>query len=301
LSNLILLKVQSYLAQLQVGGGDGIKSSSLDNFFKAANKTLTRQLSPERKDKEFRLYMSNLGRAGCTLQAEKFKYKKEPSPYSNRFRNLYGDLVEAAAIALMREAGVNIIEEQKWVTLQIAEQEIRGGLDLIIDEGDGPKIYDVKSASSYMFQKYSEANLGSLWRDGDLFGYVTQIYLYAKATGHPVGGLIVINKESGEWCVVEPPQNEDDLRLKALSRAVENVLRIKNETEFRKDFEEEPEVYRKKPTGNMVLPFACQMCDFKGHCWPDYKLVPQVVSSGDRPKLVYYTKIVTEKDDGKES
>ncbi len=297
MSNLILLKVQSYLAQLQIGEGEGVKSSSLDNFFRAANKTLTRQLSPERKNKEFRLYMSNLGRAGCVLQAEKLGYKKEPSPYSNRFRNLYGDLTEAAAIAIMREAGVNILEEQKWVQLQIAGEEIRGGLDLIIDEGDGPKIYDVKSASSYMFQKYSESNLGSLQRDGDLFGYVTQIYLYSKATGHPVGGLIVINKESGEWCVVEPPQDESEVRLRALSKAVENVLRIKNETEFTRDFEEEPEVYRKKPTGNMVLSFPCQMCDFKGHCWPDYQLKPQVVSSGDRPKLVYYTKIVTEKED----
>ena len=245
--------------------------------------------------------MSNLGKPGCVLQAEKMQHEREPDPYSNRFRNLYGDLIEQTAVLIMRQAGVNVLSEQGGVKLSVGGAEIEGTYDVTIGEPD-PKVYDVKSASGWVFKnKYQGKTLADIWKEGDFFGYVTQLYSYSQALKVPVGGIIAISKETGEWAIVPPPTSDDDLRELALRRASKNVQRLNSDAPFKKDFEPVDEVYRKKPTGNKILAYECATCPFRKGCWPDAQLLPQVVSHGEHPREFWYTHIddrYKEKQDG---
>lgn len=300
MSQQILLKVQNYLAELSKKRGTDLTYSAAGVFGEAVIRSARRQLSPD-KEKAFTLRMSNLGRPGCVLQAEKYEHKREPEPYSNRFRNLYGDLIEQTAVLIMRQAGVNVVSEQGGVKLGIGGANIEGTYDVKIAEPD-EKVYDVKSASGWVFRnKYLNKNLLDIWKDGDTFGYVSQLYGYSQALKVPVGGIIAISKETGEWAIVPPPTSDDELRELALRRAATNVERLNSDAPFRRDFEPVEEFYRKKPTGNRVLPFQCTNCPFRISCWPDAKCLPQVVSGGEHPREFWYTHIddkYKEKQDG---
>lgn len=296
MSEIILLKVQSYLANLANGKGVKVPFEQLSAFARANNSSLFRQLSPD-EDRGFRLRMSNLGRPSCVLQAEKLKMAKEPSAYSDRFRNLYGDLVEAASVLVMKQAGVNIMSEQGKVYLDIDGHTIDGTYDIEIAEPDA-KIYDIKSASGYTFRnKYQGHNLQNLWDEGDNFGYVTQLYLYGEAKQRPVGGLIVVSKEDGQWAIVPPPADDTNLRMGAIKRATENVTILTGDRAFQKCFTDLPELYRRKETGNRILPFNCSMCKFRGACWPEAIEKPMLASKGMNPRKQWYTKIVEETTD----
>jgi hypothetical protein len=259
----------------------------------SARENYRRQLITSKRG-GFRLRMSNLGRPPCMLQAEAEGHAAEQEAPSNRFRNLYGDLIESAAIGLMKEAGVNVKDEQIPCELELAGTVIDGTADIVIDE-EGPKVYDIKSSSSWAYtNKYVSNTLHNLWEDGDSFGYVTQIYLYSQSLKLPVGGLIIINKETGEWYVMPPPIYDDELRAQSLKRAEENVIRHLEKQPFKKDFEPVQEVFRGKPTGNEILPVTCTFCRFKNSCWPGVQHRPQVVSKGQSPRWYYYTKITGE-------
>lgn len=290
MSDLILLKVQNYLSNLANGKGNKVAFNTLSSFARANNAALFRQLSPD-EPRGFRLRISNLGRPTCILQAEKLGLPQEPTAYSDRFRNLYGDLVEAAAVLTMKEAGVNIVSEQKQVSVNILGNKIDGTYDLLIAEPN-EMVYDVKSASGFTFRnKYKDHNLQNLWEEGDTFGYVTQLYLYSEGLSRPVGGLIVINKENGEWCLVPAPTSDSGLREAALGRATENVRVLTSDAEFKRSFNDQPEFYRKKDTGNRVLHFNCGMCKFRQSCWPNAVELPTVNSKGLSPRKQWYTHI----------
>ena len=69
-------------------------------------------------------------------------------------RNTFGDLIEALAIFVMKSAGVDVKNEQKKVTYKFENESIEGRQDVEIDE----KIWDIKSASPYSFdKKFGEA------------------------------------------------------------------------------------------------------------------------------------------------
>jgi hypothetical protein len=291
--DVIILKVQNYLSELQKGNGKRVEFPVINDFNKRLTSTLLRQLSPE-GEREFTLRCSSLGRPGCILQSEQMKRPQSVRAYSDRFRNIFGDMVEAAAMTIMRQAGVNVVSEQGKVVLDIDGASISGTYDVIIAEPE-PKLYDIKSASSWTYKhKYKDKTLQNLWDEGDGFGYVTQNYLYSQALGIPVGGLIVINKEDGSWTIVPPPIDDSELRLKALKKAHDNKVRITTNQPFKRDFEDVEETFRKKKTGNRILPFACAMCQYREACWPEAVELPQLSSKGQSPKQVWYTHVSEE-------
>lgn len=294
MSETIILKVQNYLSNLTKGIGERVEYPVLASFASRTTNTFRRTLDPERQDRDFRLRMSNIGRPACILQGEKYKFPRDAIPYNVRMRNAFGDIIESAAVAIMKQAGVNIIKEQEQVQLEIAGKLIDGTLDIIIAEPDAA-VYDVKSASSWSFRnKYSGSNLGKLWKDGDDFGYVTQIYLYSEAKKLPAGGLIVINKETGEWGLVQPPVDDEELKKEVLAFATNNVIKLSSDAPFERSFTDQPEYWRRKPTGNRVLGTSCGFCSFRETCWPTAKLLPQPASKGATPRNFWYTKIANE-------
>lgn len=295
MSDLILLKVQKYLGELSKGVGTKLEFAVAGKLALAVHSAATRQLSPD-LEREFRLRASNLGRPACQLQAEKYKLPREQETYSDRFRALYGHMVEASAVAIMRQAGVRVISEQIGTKLSIGGAEIEGTYDLTIAEPD-EKVYDVKSASGWTFKhKYKDGTLLSLWDDGDSLGYVVQLYVYSQSIGKPVGGLIVINKETGEWCIVPPPTDDTELRIKALQRGTNTTKRLNSDEPFKPDYEAIDETFHKKKTGNKILPFVCSMCAYKKNCYPTAEQRPQINSKSANPKLVYYAEIKEQTD-----
>ena len=291
--NSILLKVQQYLDSVSKGPVK-LDKRLVQEFGEACKNALLKQFEEERRDK-FELRMSNVGRPLCQLQMEAKGIKGEGQPYNVRMRNTFGDLIEALALFIMKSAGVNIKNEQKKVEYQFGKYKIEGRQDVEIDE----KIWDIKSASPYSFEKkFGEAGgFNEVIRD-DSFGYASQGFLYGESQNKKFGGWIAINKSTGEWTVCETPSSVEEHKKKAIDTAKENIKAIKSSKPFKRCYDDVAETFRSKPTGNRVLGFVCSYCPYKLPCWGSgLKLLPQQQSKGKNPKWVWYTSVTNPKQD----
>ena len=149
--NNILLKVQRYL-DIVSKSPVKLDDKLVQEFGEACKNALLKQFEDVRRDK-FEPRMSNIGRPLCQLQMEKSNAEAEPMPYNFKMRNLFGDLIEASAVAIMKAAGIRIEELQKHVKLKLGKHNINGAYDVKIQN----KIWDIKSASPWAFDnKFSD-------------------------------------------------------------------------------------------------------------------------------------------------
>ena len=283
----ILSKVQLYLDK---AAKEPVKISDklVEEFGEACKSALRKQFSEERR-KEFKPRMSNIGRPLCQLQMEAKNVKGEGQPYNVKMRNTFGDLIEALAVFVLKSAGVDIEDEQKNVKYKFNGSSIEGRLDVKIDK----KVWDIKSASPYSFEKKFGAAGGfeEVVKE-DAFGYVSQGYLYSEGEKVPFGGWIVVNKSTGEWVVCETPLVDDHYKTEALSTAQKNFKALKDNVPFKKCYSEIEETFRTKKTGNKTLGIVCGFCPYKVPCWgKKLQLLPQQQSQGKNPKWVWYTEV----------
>lgn len=290
--NNILLKVQMFLDKANRGEAT-IPDHLVEEFAELCKQVLIKQFNTPRKN-DFTIRMSNIGRPLCQLQMEQAGAPQEaPSPF-DKMKFTFGDLTEALAMVILKASGVNVVGEQgavKW-------EGISGTYDVKIDEGDGPKIYDLKSASPFAFaHKFGPDASYNALAESDTFGYISQGFGYAEADGVPFGGWIAIDKSSGEWNVMEVPEgySYERERKNALTSIVDTKEKIDFGSEFKRCFTDKPETWYKQPTGNRVLNSTCEYCPFKFTCWPDLKVMPSAVSTGFNPRMVYYTHYDAEK------
>ena len=87
----------------------------------------------------------------------------------------------------------------------------------------------------------------------------------------PFGGWIVINKSSGEWAVVESPEDFGEERKRVLQQA-ENIVKTVKKADFKKaKFKDDWETYRQDGevlrTKNRMMPKLCTFCEYKKYCW----------------------------------
>ena len=283
----ILSKVQLYLDKV---AKEPVKISDkmVEEFGEACKSALRKQFSEERR-KEFKPRMSNIGRPLCQLQMEAKNVQGEGQPYNVKMRNTFGDLIEALAVFVLKSAGVKLEDEQKTVKYKFNGSSIEGRLDVKIDK----KVWDIKSASPYSFEKKfgTAGGFEEVVKD-DAFGYVSQGYLYSESEKLPFGGWIVINKSTGEWTCCETPLADDQYRVKAIQDAKENLKALENKVPFKRCFNEIEETYRTKKTGNKVLGTICSFCPYKLPCWGSkLQLLQQQQSQGKNPKWVWYTEV----------
>jgi len=243
------------------------------------------------RESDFRIRMSNIGRPLCQLQMEK-KYSSDSNvgyadDYNSKLRNLYGDIIEAVVVMLLKTVQVKINGLQGKVKLKTKYFDIKGTYDIIIDD----KVYDIKSASNFSFIHKFKKGFKSM-AESDVFGYLPQGYLYSKALNKDFGGWIVVNKETGEMLITSPPDNDSDYKRKAIRRARRNIKALMTDEPFERKFELKNEKFNKSETGNKVLDTVCTFCQYKHKCWGDsLQYLPQQQSRAANPPYVWYAEV----------
>jgi len=256
-----------------------IKKEWIDEAVEMVREGLERQLF--REQEPFRVRMSNISKPTCQLQMEKAGKPKTRMPYNHIMRMMHGDMIEAIMQLVLRISGANITGGKNKVTLNVAGTEVRGEDDIEIDH----KVFDTKSASPWAFgNKWSKGFAGL--QESDDFGYIGQLVGYSAAQNKEPGGWIVVDKSSGQVKVVEADLKKRDIKkiLGNMSTAVKSL-----DGEFKRCFEPEDELFRRKPTGSKRLSATCGFCSFLGSCWPNAQYLPQTGSQAKEPRHYWYT------------
>lgn len=260
----------------------------------------------EEPKKEFTLRMSNIGKPICQLQYEQAGVQGDFIS-SDIVRFTYGDIAEKLLTFIMYAAKVPIVSEQEKVSVEIGGIKIDGTLDFIIDFGNDPRVWDVKSASEWSFKNKFNKTFEEFIKD-DFYGYAEQLFLYAEAKRCKVGGWIAFDKSSGQIKVVSSPNEQSVLRKTILGRIEDKIARLNKQrrifsgnaspsndgtedihnNNINKQFAGKPELFRTKPTGNVLAPIVCTMCPWKLKCWPDIQLKPKAKSQAKDPPLQWY-------------
>lgn len=265
-----------------------VSEESLDEFAAACRLAMKRRFSPY-EGEHSKYSMSGIGRPLCQ-QHFSIKGEERQKPEGGfALKMLMGDMVEAAVMTIMKEAGVNIQSHDELITTEVSGETIRGALDVIIDD----KVWDIKTASSYAFSnKFGDDGFQNMVKD-DPFGYIPQGYLYGEAVGLPFGGWIAIDKTTGEINVCETPIADRSYKKAALNLVENNVAYLKDNVDkpVKKCYEAVKETFRKVATGNTVLPMTCSYCPYKKACWEDVggvRNLPQPASKAANPKHFWY-------------
>jgi hypothetical protein len=156
-----------------------------------------------------RLRMSKMGpQCPCALWHSIHKPElAEPLPPKAMIKYSYGHVLEAFAIMLAKAAGHEVLGEQDELHLD----GITGHRDCVLDGC----VCDVKSASSYSFQRFASGTLGT----DDPFGYLEQLECYVLAShSDPLvrckdrGYILAIDKVSGELALYEHQIRSDRIK-----------------------------------------------------------------------------------------
>jgi len=273
------MMIHQYLENA-TSGKSAMSQENIEQVATDIKDALNRQFNTKREDK-FRLRMSNIGRPSCQLWFEKNRPETAlPKPTTFVMNMMIGDIVEAVFKAVLREANVKF-ENSEDVTLEIDEKTtISGSYDLVMND----VVDDIKSASDWSY-KYKFDSYESL-HSGDSFGYVGQLAGYAKALGKKAGGWWVLNKANGLFKYVRAHIDMD----KELDKIKKNIKATESK-ELVRCFEPEPETFRGKPTGNMVLNKNCTFCSYRQSCWETLKELPAQMSQAKEPKMVQYVSL----------
>lgn len=293
--NMAEVRVKNFL-QAAARGEVTLPSSVLEEFVDDCRDSLSKQFS---RDPEWYLRMSGLGRPLCQ-QVKAKEGATEETSYNMILRFLIGDLVEAAVMAIMKSAGVNISESQGKCQLNLAGEKVKGTLDVVLEDDQGnKKVWDIKSASPYSYsQKFGKGYDGL--KEDDPFGYVMQGHLYAESKELPFGGWIVVDKSSGEIQFVDAPDDQEEDRASYLKDAEDVVSKLMSGFNFKRPpMAPQEETYRlngeDKSTGNKLLNKTCTFCGYRQHCWPKAELHPKVTSRAKvKPFAWYHTLKVKE-------
>jgi hypothetical protein len=273
------MMIHQYLENA-TSGKSAMSQENIEQVATDIKDALNRQFNTKR-DEKFRFRMSNIGRPSCQLWFEKNKPETAlPKPTTFVMNMMIGDIVEAVFKAVLREANVKF-EDTDNVKLELDENHtISGSYDLAINDA----VDDIKSASDWSY-KYKFDSFESI-ASGDSFGYVGQLAGYAKASNKKAGGWWVLNKANGHFKYVRA---NIDMNYE-LDKIKDNIKKAEAE-ELVRCFEPEPETFRGKETGNIVLNKNCTFCSYRTTCWENLTELPAQMSKAKEPKMVQYVSL----------
>jgi hypothetical protein len=274
--NTLVPDIYKLLEDLSAGEPLPLTEEAVDETLASMKESIMHWAKPRKRDTDFTLRMSNVGKPQRQLWFEKRDEDTRGdinAPTQIKF--LYGHILEELVLMLARMAGHEVSDEQKEVTVN----GIVGHMDCKIDG----QVVDVKSASKFAFTKFKNGTLSS----DDPFGYLGQLAGYEKAEGTDEGGFLVINKESGELCMFCP----DDLDKPNIDTTINS---LKSNLELDKP----PELcYTPVPDGkkgNMRLPKGCSYCKYKHECHKDANDGAGLRTFKYSTGYAYLTKVVAE-------
>ena len=284
---LLLLSIQEFLDK--AGQGEVELPDHLITEFKESCELAIKKQFSKREDSKLR--MSGIGRPVCQQILSLQNCPKESS-YNDLMRFLFGDLIEAVAVLVIKAAGINIVAEQKPSRIVLDKEDIKGTLDVIIEEDGVQKVWDIKSASPFSFDYKFRKGYDKI-KDDDPFGYIVQGHLYGESNKMPFGGWIVINKSTGEWAIVDAPSDLEE-RKRVLKEA-NNIVKTVKKADFKKvklkddweTYKQDGEIVRTK---NRLMPKLCSFCEYKRHCWKDAQYATKITSKAKMPPQVWYTR-----------
>lgn len=286
----LIIEVNDFLDKVKRG-----EETFPSSFIEEMNINLTEYFSKkEEQNREFKLYISNLGWPLCKLQmANSATIKSGGNDASNNLPFVVGNMVEQYLFMVFKAALQNEYKVETNVKglFQLEDIERNYYYDISIDD----EIYDIKVISPNSYRKF-ERGFSELYKD-DPYGYVVQGALYEHASGKPFKGWIAMNKVNGDLCICEVPVNwETKYKPEAIALARANIRAVEDGVPFKRCFEDEEELWYKKPTGNRILNYSCVYCDYRAACWPNTQHRPNPLSKSKQPNYVYYTKFVEKKD-----
>ena len=264
-----------------VKGKTAMSKTTIQQVATDVAEAMQRQFGGEKKRKDFRLRMSNVGRPTCQLWYDKNKPEKAlPFPTTFIMNMMLGDIVEAVFKGLMTEAGIQY-EDSKEVSLDVGDSKVSGTYDIVVNDA----VDDIKSASDWSYRNKFESYDKLAESDG--FGYIGQLAGYAKASGKRAGGWWVVNKANGQFKYVPASGLDMDKEVKKISNTVDVVKANK----FKRCFEAEDETFRGKSTGNKILNTNCKFCSYRFDCWSNLVERPAVKSQAKQPRMVAYVEL----------
>lgn len=183
----------------------------------------------------------------------------EKLPPEVHMKFMFGDILEAMLLFLAKEAGHSVEGKQD----QMSFHGIKGSRDAVIDG----HLVDVKSASTFSFNKFEAGNL----EKDDPFGYTTQLAMYLEAsqddplvTNKDTAYFFVIDKTLGHICL--SPLKRKHINWKLF---VERKRMMLESTSLpHRAFMSVPD----GKSGNEKLATKCSYCAFKEDCWPSARV-----------------------------
>ena len=233
-------------------GGPSQSQNNLWDMSTAIEQAVETALETAGKPRAGTLRMSNIGKQDKQLwydhQEGVAKEELRPETY---IKFLFGHMVEALMLFLVKEAGHTVTHEQEEVEIE----GIKGHMDCVIDG----TVVDVKSASNYGFKKFQNGEL----LGNDPFGYIAQISAYSQALGKDKGAFLVMEKSMGKLALM----TVHDMDM------IDATARIKHMKEVVATEEAPPRCYdvvADGKSGNMKLCTQCSYCAYKEDCLDGY-------------------------------
>lgn len=278
-------RIRKYLEDSN-DGAPGMSDEAMDEACEILRTALDRAFNQTRSN--FKVSMSAAGRPACQLVMQRNGVEPIKKTAGFAMKMLIGHITEAVLMSVIRSSNIPVESAHGKVDLPLDDHvSVRGTYDLEVDG----EIWDIKSASHWSFRNKWVAGGFEAVEASDSFGYCAQLYGYSKASGKAVGGWFVVDKESGDIAVVKA-KDTPEYRKKHLTKLRESTYKVLDlDREFTREFEDEPEKFRSKETGNRKLGFECSWCDFKEACWPGIKHLPEIPSKAKNKKLIWYTHV----------
>jgi hypothetical protein len=189
------------------------------------------------------------------------KEKLIPKTY---LKFLYGDVIEALLVLLIKESGHEVTHQQA----QVEVDGVIGHTDGLIDG----VAMDIKSASPFGYKKFKDRTV----TEDDPFGYVAQLSGYADVlTPGKDAAWIAMDKVSGDICV--SPLSKMTIQHYKPADRIKELKEVIN-SESIPDLCHQPVPDGK--SGNHKLPTACSYCSHKFRCHPSLRTF--IYSTGPR-------------------
>ena len=247
--------------------------SQCDAFGRAMADVLREQLSPREDNRKLRL--SAIGKPDRQIYNSYHGVEGEPIRGATYIKFLYGHLVEALLLALVRCSGHEVTGEQKEVEVDGIKGHIDGYIDGVL--------MDVKSCSSFGFKKFAKNTL----HEDDPFGYIPQLKSYAHAEGQTKYGWLAMDKQNGTLAWLQYDETHTDQPYAeaidwSVPQRIADVKKLVDGPLPALCYEDLPD----GKSGNRKLSMGCSYCQYKDVCYPELRTF--YYANGPR----YLTKVV---------